>query len=96
MSDAKTTSNGISSTKAMQGRFFLDIVDISIRRKKTAVVLSTAVSSFTAYPKSISDKLLLSRACFLFNFAAKLQKIFGFSTNYFWHHYQSKFLMRLP
>jgi len=41
-------------------------------------------------PKFISDGLLLSRARFLFNFATKLQNIFGKITNYFWHHYLSK------
>jgi len=54
-----------------------------MRRKKTAVVLSTAVSSFTVYPKSISGRLLCSSACFFFNFAAKSQKNFDFFTNYF-------------
>ena len=53
-------------------RFFLDILDAS--KNKDSSYLRTAVTSFTVYPKSISDRLLLSRACFLFNFAAKLQK----------------------
>lgn len=43
---------------------------------------------FTYIQKSIANKLLLSRACVLFNFAGKLVNKNNIITNYFCPHYQ--------
>jgi len=42
---------------------------------------------FTYILKSIANKLLLSRACVLFDFVGNLQNKNQIITNHFWHRY---------